>query len=241
MKILSVNNNRHSAANFTGNFSMDLSVQDKLSLASYQPNKRFSEVSKNVAKTLVLLPLLDTTMSFFAKNGSLSSRVKASAKTSAIWTAAALSSSLIFNTKKVLDNKLFSDLNKKHPVATSVIDFAMIFGVFNTILNAPKYLPKLFAKADKLFANYKNTIKNTLDNSSLNKNLIGSLNKYWVKNPYAAKSFSVLSKLVVPTIFVSSVARFVKEKNSRNENIALNYSLINKVVEHLDNTKVVNS
>lgn len=240
MKILSINNN-FGSVNFKERHELEFSPQEKLAMASYEPNKRFRNVTRNVAQTLLILPFLDTTFSFLAKNGPLSSRVKAGAITSGIWAAAGVSSALVFNTKKAVDNKLFADFNKKYPVLSSIFDFAMIFAVFKGITTVPSYLKSHLTKNNSKVIKQLNSIRTILNKSSFNKNIIGELNKYWVKNPYAAKSFGVLSKLVVPTVFVASVARLVNENINRKENISLNYSLINKVTNRLDNTKVVNS
>lgn len=247
MKIVNFNNSHMTS--FKGSDpSVDVTQKYKQEyinfLASYQPNTRFANVSRNVSKAMIIVPFVDTAASFLIKKGALATKLKSSAVAASIWSAAFVASGLVQSGAKSLTNiKFFDDFNQKHPTASAVAKFTAMYGVFAGILKnvprlgsfiAAKYPEKIVALSKKVF----NPLKNALNNSLFNNKIVKPLNALADKNPIITKNLRTSAKLVAPIILLASVVRFVNEAKVRNENISNNLAILHALDELNNDTKV---
>jgi len=217
-----------------------LSPQEILYFSSIEPNKRMYNVSKNVAKTLIALPFIDTTLTFLAKNGNLATKMKSSATTAGIWAAAGIAGVLTHAARNKLDNKFFSDFRQNHPTISGITNFMITFAIFKMILSAPTKLVKVVKNPDYIKNKVIQPIKTKINNTYLNKNIIEKANTKIQNIPYLAKGINIVAKLATPVIFIATLARFMNELKTRNNNINANYELISSLQNKLYDTKVVN-
>lgn len=244
MKIVSFSKSHLTSFNGVDATFVSTQKQDYIKyLASYEPNTRFSNVSKNVAKTLILIPFLDTAASFLAKKGLLSAKTKSAAIASAVWATAFATGALVNETcKQINNNKFFDDFSKKHPVVTSMTKFGAMYALFIGALHSvPKLKSLITDKFPEKVQAFKEHIvipaKNMLNKSKINSKIIQPLNIIADKHPVMSKNLRISAKLVAPIVLLSSIFRFVAEAKKRNENIANNIALLN-AFDSINNTKV---
>ncbi len=212
--------------------------------SALEPNKRFVNVSKNVYKALLVIPLVDVVASTVTKNGTLASKVLKGSKTAAVWAAAFAAGTLISGIKSAVNSKseFFDNVNMNHPVASTVVDIAAMYGAFAGILTSAsaiknKITSKFPAFTERLSSSVKNPVKNLLNKSLINKKIVLPSEKYLKKHVDLLKTNKLFASLVVPVLFTGVLVRYLNEAKYRDNTANENYRFLKSINDSMPDTE----
>jgi len=214
-------------------------------ISSYEPNKRFAKVCQNSSKMLFAIPFIDTFATTMAKNGLLSTKLKAGALTAGVWGSAFLSGTVVSKARKSLNNnsKFFDDLSNNHPVASTFVDLVAMYSLFKGLINSSikisSFIRNEYPDFSKRFSSkLYNPMKKAINNSFVNKRVVKPLNLLADKHPHFAKNLKLSAKLLTPVILIATLVRFSKESNNRVKQIESNKEVLNSLFVVNNDTKV---
>lgn len=221
--------------------SKNSALQNKLTeddiavLSSYAPDKKLSKVASKTLKTLmVTIPVLDVIVMGATKSGNLSSKISKSLHTAGKWGTVFAAGAAVSASKSLINSKVekLDNFDKKHPVASTFLDFFAIYSTYDFLLRNGKKIsmfakdkfPKLVNSFDKFL---KTPVANALNKSLVNKKIIVPAEKFVAKRPYLASTIKLSTAVMVPAMLIASFLRFDKELKNRNSQVERNKMFLN--------------
>lgn len=211
-----------------------LTDDDIYQLSTFIPDKKMSKVAANTLKTaFVTIPVLDSIAAAVVKKGHLASKLKFGAKNALRWGSVFAAGLAVAGTKTAVNSRVkpLDDFDKKHPLLSTVVDFAAIYtaydlfnkGVKTSAVAFKELFPKFTQKVNK---NVYNPVKNILNNSIINKKIIQPAEKFVAKRPYLGRTNKFSALMLAPAMLVASFVRYKKEENNRNEQVKNNMNFL---------------
>lgn len=242
----SQNNSAKSLRSFKGTENQDehasqispprkLSNKELYNLASYDADKRFSEVSKKSVKTLfIAVPLLDTTITGLLKKGNLSDKLLKSSKTLGKWGAVFVATAGVLGIKKFMNNRFegLDNFDKKRGAIAFGVDLGALYLTFTSLLKSKNNLSKHFNNiAPKLSKSIKDfssgSLKEAINKSFVNKKLVQPAETFMTKRPHHAAVNKLAASLLVPVMGLAVILRVRNEGIKRQENVRNNFIALN--------------
>ena len=211
-------------------------------IASYEPGRKFENTKKGLLTTLFfVVPAVDTSMTFIAKNSNLSGKLSAGAKQAGRWAAVFATGLFVLGGVKRFVNKnfpAFDNADKKYPALSFCADFsAMIAGLAGLKALgkagsdfASKYFPKKLAYLQN---NIKNPLKNALNNSNFNKYIVERINSgaFGSVNGWG-RSLKIVQTLAAPVILSAAILKGLNAAKHCNKEAFENYQAL-KIAQSL--------
>ena len=214
-------------------------------IASKGPQKVLKDVYKNSLKAMfIAVPLVDAAVSAVAQRGSLSKKLSKSISTLGKWGVGFAAGLSVLAAKKVINNHSdkLNDFDKKHSVISFGIDAFAIMTAINAAVIMKnkskafiyKHLPVAFKNATKTA---KNSARQFIDSSLLNKKVVRPVENYLAKKAYYRPTVKIASLLVAPAISIAAFCRVVNEAKKQHDNTIMNYMML----DFLNNLQLVDS
>ena len=215
-------------------------------VSALEPNQRFFNVSKNVFKALMAIPVIDVAASTVVKRGNLSSKMLKGTKIAAIWLGAFAAGTAVSKIKNAVNSRseFFDRVNKEHPFLSTMVDFAAIYTAFAGILTGAKIIKNKFAGlfpslTEKLSKGVKNPLKNLINKSVINKKLVVPAENYLEKHPHLSKTNKLFALSVVPVLFAGVLARYINEAIHRDTAAKENYNFLRSINDLIPDSETV--
>src|SRR5574344_427467 len=203
------------------------SDEELYSMALAKPAKRFDQIAKNTALTLLVsVPIVDSVMSGLAKYGKLSSKLGKSFVTAGKWGAVFASGIAVAGIKNTVNSTFDTPdkFDKKHGFLSSVIDFAAIYTGYNLLNNTVKkvseYTKNSFPNSVKNFQkSIIIPIRSFINNSFINKKIVKPAEQAIAKKPSLFVARNLMASLCLPVMVVAAFMRYQKEADSFKNNV----------------------
>lgn len=216
-------------------YQKKLSNKELYDIASYNPDKRLSDVTKNSMKTLfVAVPLIDTAVTGLLKKGNLSDKLLKSSKTLGKWGAVFVATAGVFGIKKFINNRFegLDNFDKKHGAIAFGLDLGVLYLAFTSLLNSKNTVKRCFNNiAPKLSKNIKEfssgSFKEFVNKSYINRKLVQPAEKFMAKRPHHATVNKLAASLIVPVMGLAVILRVRNEAAKRQEKVQNNFIALN--------------
>lgn len=221
--------------NFAQNSMYKLSDEQIKMIAFAEPKRRLSNVQKNSIYTLMVgLPIVDSFLNGAMTQGSFAKKSVKFLSHQYRWLGVFAVGSALFGAKRFVNSKsqALDNFNKKHPILSTGIDFAALYGaligatsVAFSLSNAVNSkFPKLTSFVRE---NISGKFSKVLDNTKFNKKFVSKFDDYLAKNTYAKKAGTFLAVAAAPVIAIATLLRCSKEANFAVTRANNNYILLN--------------
>lgn len=225
-----------------------LSDEELYFLASYDSDKRYSNVSKKSMKTMLFaIPLVDSIASGLVKKGNLSDKILKSSKTLGKWGAVFVAALAVFGIKRAVNNNsaTLDNIDKEHRFLSLGIDLAAVYYTLTNALKLKDVAKKQFnAKFPKFTKNVKDfaltPLKGFINNSFINKKLVLSAERIASKKPHFVVSNKIVASLLAPVMAGAVLLRVHNEAQKRERNINNNYTALkglNEMISQMQDTE----
>ena len=212
----------------------NLKDQQLLSIAKADASRDDKYKFGTYAAALVGVPVADTFLRGAFTDAKLAGRLGAMGKTAAGW-AGAFALAALYNglvDKVTAVTPVLKKVEDRHPVMSTILRLAgfaaVLVGAHKGVSKLAAVLPKKFPGVKKDILKYGRKLANKINNSGLNKKVLGPLKEkivaYAQKNPKTANSLATGAALSVPLLAFGTLFKAVTDKTEKSEKVRDNYN-----------------